>query len=241
MYIVFTDIAVDIQPLAWLVLIVFLVVHWRRKQCGSAIFCNLIFGIYLLYAIQLTFFPMGVAGDFVNAMRQNSTWLSDVNLIPFYIPQGFLENEYLIQFVLVQFASNILLTVPFGFGVNFIVRLRRKDFLWLPFAVGFGIELSQLVINWILGYLYRVVDVTDALLNAAGVLIGYGIFRLFSRVYLAVSSRIHKEPRGYLFNKAGTRVFFCPTKWDQKTLSPNLLRRYLRGLFAYVHEVARRG
>ena len=66
----------------------------------------------------------------------------------------------------------------------------------LPFAVGFGIELSQLFINWILGYSYRVVDVTDALLNAVGVLIGYGFFRLFSRVYIAGSSSIHKEPRG---------------------------------------------
>jgi len=196
MEIVFSDIAVDIQPLVWLILIAFLIAQWRRKQGGSAIFCSLVFGIYLLYAVQVTFFPIRVAGDFVDSMRQNSSWLSDINLIPFYIPQGYLENVDLIQFVWVQFASNILLTMPFGFGVNFVGRFRRKDFLWLPFAVGFGIELSQLFINWILGYPYRVVDVTDALLNAAGVLIGYGIFRLFSRVYIAVSSSIHKEPRG---------------------------------------------
>jgi glycopeptide antibiotics resistance protein len=88
------------------------------------------------------------------------------------------------------------MTVPFGLGVNFVARFRRKDFLWLPFAVGFGIELSQFFINWILGYPYRVVDITDALLNAAGVLIGYGIFRLFSRVYIAVLLSIYKEPRG---------------------------------------------
>ena len=196
MEIVFSDIAVDIQPLVWLILIVFLIAQWRRKQGGSTIFCNLVFGIYLLYAVQVTFFPIRVAGDFADSMRQNSSWLTDINLIPFYLPNGFLENEDLIQFALVQFASNILLTMPFGFGVNFVARFRRNDFLWLPFAVGFGIELSQLFINWILGYPYRVVDITDALLNAVGVLIGYGFFRLFSRVYIAVSSSIHKEPRG---------------------------------------------
>jgi len=196
MEIVFSDIAVDIQPLVWLILIAFLIAQWRRKQGGSAIFCSLVFGIYLLYAVQVTFFPIRVAGDFVDSMRLNSSWLSDINLIPFYIPQGYLENVDLIQFVWVQFASNILLTMPFGFGVNFVGRFRRKDFLWLPFAVGFGIELSQLFINWILGYSYRVVDITDALLNAVGVLIGYGFFRLFSRVYIAGSSSIHKEPRG---------------------------------------------
>ena len=207
MEIVFSDIAVDIQPLVWLILIAFLIAQWRRKQGGSAIFCSLVFGIYLLYAVQVTFFPIRVAGDFADSMRQNSSWLSDINLLPFYLPNGFLENEDLIQFAWVQFASNILLTMPFGFGVNFVGRFRRKDFLWLPFAVGFGIELSQLFINWILGYSYRVVDITDALLNAVGVLIGYGFFRLFSRVYIAVSSSIHK---------------------------------ILRGIFAYVHEVASR-
>ena len=204
----FNDFGVDIRPLAWLGLIVFLFIQWRRKQSSAYIFCLLVFGIYLLYALQVTFFPLQISGSYADSMRQNSSWITDINLIPFYLPNGFLENEDLIQFAWVQFASNILLTMPFGFGVNFVGRFRRKDFLWLPFAVGFGIELSQLFINWILGYSYRVVDITDALLNAVGVLIGYGFFRLFSRVYIAVSSSIHKEPRG---------------------------------LFAYVHEVARRG
>jgi glycopeptide antibiotics resistance protein len=155
-------------------------------------------GFWLISAVRDAgnFFPLQIAGDFVNAMRQKSSWITDINLIPFYLPNGYLENKDLIQFAFVQFASNILLTMPFGFGVNFVARLRRRDFLWVPFAVGFGIELSQLVINWILGYPYRVVDITDALLNAVGVLIGYGFFRLFSTVYIAVSSSIHKEPRG---------------------------------------------
>lgn len=86
--------------------------------------------------------------------------------------------------------------MPFGFGVNFIGRFRRKDFLWLPFAVGFGIELSQLVMNFLLRYPYRVVDITDALLNAAGVLIGYGFFRIFSGLYIAISTSIRVDHKG---------------------------------------------
>jgi len=172
------------------------VIQWRRKHNRAYIFCLLVFGIYLLYALQVTFFPLEVSGGYADAMRQNSSWMTDINLIPFYIPGGYRENTDLFQFALSQFASNILLTMPFGFGVNFIGRFRRNDFLWLPFAVGFGIELTQLAMNFLLRYPYRVVDITDALLNAAGFLIGYGIFRLFSRVYIAVSSSIHKEPKG---------------------------------------------
>ena len=81
MEIVFSDIAVDIQPLVWLILIVFLIAQWRRKQGGSAIFCSLVFGIYLLYAVQVTFFPIQVAGDFADSMRQNSSWHFDESII----------------------------------------------------------------------------------------------------------------------------------------------------------------
>lgn len=189
----FNDFGVDIRPLAWLGLIVFLVIQWRRKHNRAYIFCLLVFGTYLLYALQVTFFPLQISGGYAEAMRQNSSWMTDINLIPFYLPNGYLENKDLFQFAWVQFGSNILLTMPFGFGVNFIGRFRRKDFLWLPFAVGFGIELSQLVMNFLLRYPYRVVDITDALLNAVGVLIGYGFFRLFSGLYNAIASkfRIH--------------------------------------------------
>ena len=196
MDIYFNDIGVDIRLLAWLGLFVFLVIQWRRKHNRAYIFCLLVFGIYLLYALQVTFFPLEISGGYADAMRQNSSWITDINLIPFYIPDGYRENKDLSQFVLIQFGSNILLTMPFGFGVNFIGRFRRRDFLWLPFAVGFGIELSQLVMNFLLRYPYRVVDITDALLNAAGVLIGYGFFRLFSMLYTLISSKIRINQKG---------------------------------------------
>ena len=196
MDIYFDNYGVDIRPLAWLGLIVFLVIQWRRKHNRAYIFCLLVFGIYLLYALQFTFFPLQISGSYADAMRQNSSWMTDINLVPFYIPDGYRENRDLFQFALSQFASNILLTMPFGFGVNFIGRFRRNDFLWLPFAVGFGIELSQLAMNFLLRYPYRVVDITDALLNAAGVLIGYGFFRIFSGLFITITSKVGIKPRG---------------------------------------------
>lgn len=196
MDIYFNHFGVDIRPLVLLGLILFLILQWRWKQSSAYIFCLLIFGIYLLYALQVTFFPLEISGSYADAMRQNSSWMTDLNLIPFYLPDGYLENKDLFQFAWVQFGSNILLTMPFGFGVNFVARFRRKDFLWLPVAVGFGIELSQLVMNFLLRYPYRLVDITDALLNAVGVLIGYGFYRIFSRLYIALSTKVCIKPRG---------------------------------------------
>ncbi len=69
MEIVFTDIAVDIRPLTWLGLIVFLIIQWRRKHYGAYIFCLLVFGIYLLYALKVTYFPLQISGGYVDAVR----------------------------------------------------------------------------------------------------------------------------------------------------------------------------
>jgi glycopeptide antibiotics resistance protein len=99
---------------------------------------------------------------------------------------------------LVDFANNILLTIPFGLGIIFVSRLRPRDFLWLPLAVGFGIETAQLAISIILGYPYRVVDINDALLNAAGVLIGYGLFRIFTWLWFRLTRRFKDKSAGWL-------------------------------------------
>jgi glycopeptide antibiotics resistance protein len=96
-----------------------------------------------------------------------------------------------------MFWENILLTIPFGFGISFVSHLRPKDFLWLPFAIGFGIETAQLLISLLLQYPYRVIDINDALLNAAGVLVGYALFRIFARLFFQISTRLKNIPGGW--------------------------------------------
>lgn len=89
-----------------------------------------------------------------------------------------------------------MLTIPFGFGLPFIVRIRGWHYLWLAFAVGLTIELSQLVMSLIVGFGYRAVDITDVLTNAAGVLIGYVFFCVFSWVYRTAVRLLRIQPRG---------------------------------------------
>ena len=45
-------------------------------------------------------------------------------------------------------------------------------------AVSVAIEGTQLGLSLLMGYWYRVADVDDLILNTAGVLLGYGAFRL---------------------------------------------------------------
>jgi glycopeptide antibiotics resistance protein len=177
----------------WLIgapIVVFiLAVHVHRKQSWPYIFCLSIFCVYLLKALDLTFFPLGINGTYVESMKTVPIQ-SFINLIPFYIGQQHIFD----QRDFVDFVNNVLLTIPFGFGIIFVSQLRPKDFLWLAFAIGFGIETTQLLISLILRYPYRIIDINDALLNTAGVLLGYALFRIFAWIFIMISRYLKNEP-----------------------------------------------
>jgi glycopeptide antibiotics resistance protein len=155
--------------------------------------------MYVMFSLDRTFFPIQINGVYVDVMRQTPL-MSRVNLVPLYFGQYGLTAG-----VLSGIIDNIILTVPFGFGLNFISRVRMRAFFWLSITIGLGIEVSQFVISLILRYPYRVVDINDLLLNAAGVLIGYGFFRLFAWFYLAITQKFGIKHRGlpaYILNVA---------------------------------------
>ena len=176
-------------------LAILLAILWRRKRSPSHLFCFSVFWAYLLLVLRETLFPIPFLGgmDGMRTMQQATFVLSHVNFLPFkYFA---FHNKYV---VFREIALNILLTLPLGFGVSFIARLKSRGFLWLAFAAGLVIEIAQLVISLGIGGVYRTVDITDVILNAAGVLLGYGLFRIFARLYLAVTRRLGIEQHGLL-------------------------------------------
>jgi hypothetical protein len=73
-----------------------------------------------MYGIDKVFFPLEISGSFSDAMRHLQI-LSSVNFVPFYFGQFGLTaggSRFLVY--------NILLTLPFGFGVNFLTRMNVK-------------------------------------------------------------------------------------------------------------------
>ncbi len=81
----------------------------------------------------------------------------------------------------------ILLTVPFGFGICFLTSLRGKRLFTLALLTGLALEGVQLFIGLAAGYYYHSVDINDVLLNALGVLVGSGLFRMANKVIRMVS------------------------------------------------------
>jgi glycopeptide antibiotics resistance protein len=162
------------------ILFVLLPVLWRRKHNPSTLFFFSMFWIYLLAVVQVIFFPFAI-----NASTPGVTFTPSVNLIPFYF--GRCE----ISAICVRGAiDNIALTIPLGFGVNFLLKIRPRNFIWLTAAIGLGFELSQWVISLAFKSGFRAIDINDGILNAAGVLLGYLIFRIFAWAYLALTERL---------------------------------------------------
>ncbi len=151
-----------------------------RKRNIWYTLCYAIFSLYLLFAVDKVFFPIQIDGGYADARRQLPFW-SDLNIIPFYF------GPYGLEDALSTVLLNVLLTIPFGFGISFIVNIRPRVILWIAPCVGLSFEGTQLLISIFLRYMYRIMDINDVIMNALGVLIGYGAFLVFVWVYVSAS------------------------------------------------------
>lgn len=133
-----------------------------------------VFLVYIMYVLRFTLFPIPLSVE--QAFQFNA------NLVPFRLDPHtrLLGREVLL---------NILLSVPLGFGLPFLIRVRLKEALVAGTGFGLVVETSQLLISLGIGYAYRVFDVNDLIFNFTGVMMGYGGFLLFAQAVLQLSGR----------------------------------------------------
>ena len=166
---------------------------WRRGF--SYIFFASIFAIYLLFAIDEVYLPIYFGGGFEGEAVDIS---ANLNLIPFYFGRfGTLQSS------LMTLILNVILTIPFGFGISFIAPIKPKTILWLAPLVGLITEGGQLLIMFFQPYSLRIVDINDVLMNTLGVIVGYILFRVFAYMYLWLTDRFAINHRGitaYVYN-----------------------------------------
>lgn len=90
-----------------------------------------------------------------------------------------------------QLLLNVLLTIPFGFGLPFVFQVRGRDVLVVGVLLSIGIELAQLAADALyLALPAWSIDINDVLLNSLGVLLGYAAFRLASLFYVTTLGRL---------------------------------------------------
>jgi len=175
-----------------------LTIIWKRKRRPAYLICFSLFFCYLVAALGFVFFPIGLPRDWPgNISLQSTLWtLSHVNLFPFNFGYLFSNNA---TTIFEQLAGNILLTMPFGFGLPFLVSISVRRMLWLALFSGVALEATQLVFELIgiLSNYGHSIDINDALLNTAGVMVGYGLFCIFVWLYLGLILHFHISPKGF--------------------------------------------
>ncbi|HEX2697043.1 MAG TPA: VanZ family protein [Anaerolineales bacterium] len=82
---------------------------------------------------------------------------------------------------------NILLLIPFGFGLPFITNFHMKKIVVIGALFSIGIEFMQLITGYIAKITFRITDINDVIFNTVGVAIGCILFIGFIRIYRHIS------------------------------------------------------
>ena len=146
-----------------------------------------VFGLYAAVLIWLLF------GQRLGSPLTEETLggASRLNLEPFAIIRHFLrvaalaDKPWLVRLAVVNLAGNVAVFVPMGVFLPWLWPPMRKLWLFLPVVLALIVLIETVQYSTYLG----VCDVDDLILNAAGCLIGWGIFTLARHIRRKKSER----------------------------------------------------
>ncbi|MEA2622126.1 MAG: hypothetical protein QOH61_1036 [Chloroflexota bacterium] len=163
-----------------------LVLVWlgaSRKLAVGHFVAVAIFAVYLVGVANYVILPLRydpVLADAVGPIDVTRL----IGLKPFFLPGGDTMSSD-------QLVYNVLLTVPFGFGLPFVIRMRFRSVIAVGVAFSLGIELTQLLADaTYLALPTWSVDANDVILNSSGVVIGAVGFLTASFLYRASVGRL---------------------------------------------------
>lgn len=164
--------------LIWIGIVMFL----RLKKSLAYLIFFTIFYIYIVKVLDYTLFQfqsLVLLKHFMPDLILNGQPAEKaMNLIPLITltPQD-LKTSLL----------NILLLIPFGFGLPFITHYRMKKIVVIGALFSIGIEFMQLITGFVAKITFRIADINDVMFNTVGVAIGYLLFVGFMRIYRHLS------------------------------------------------------
>ena len=172
--------AVLLFALIWICIVTFLWLK-KKKSLVYLIFFT-IFYVYIVKVLDYTLFQFQsliLLKHFMPDLILNGQAAGqDMNLIPLITltPQD-LKTSLL----------NILLLIPFGFGLPFIMDFRMKKIVVIGALFSIVIEFLQLITGRVAKITFRIADINDVIFNTVGVAIGYILFVGFVRIYRHIS------------------------------------------------------
>lgn len=164
--------------LLWIGIVTFL----RSKKSLAYLIFFTIFYVYIFKVLDYTLFQFQsliVLKLFMPDLILNGqTAEKAMNLIPLMtLTSQDLETSLL----------NILLLIPFGFGLPFISNYHMQKIVIIGALFSIVIEVMQLITGFLAKITFRVADINDVIFNTIGVAIGYLLFVGFVRIYRQIS------------------------------------------------------
>jgi glycopeptide antibiotics resistance protein len=157
-------------------LLVALVLFRRAGHSWLHVFIFTVFWLYGMLMVSAALFPIPlVEMDTASAQREMGEVLARINWVPFHYGYHTLGRA-----VFYEVLFNFLLTVPAGLILPYLFKLRKRGFVIALLVNSLGFEVLQLSISLVVKVAYRVVDLSDVILNSSGFLFGYGLFWLCS-------------------------------------------------------------
>jgi glycopeptide antibiotics resistance protein len=196
------DILVDIWSLSPLVAVgAALIVAFGRRRWRhplDRLLADLAFYVYIVGVVAVTLLPLNFERGFIDAMRQGAPLTSGINLVPFSGLSPAAEGGR-------QLLANVILGIPFGVGLRFLLMAPGRRALIAGLGFSLGIEGLQLAEDLVYGFPYRTVDVTDAILNFTGVVVGLAMFHI-ARVFYRWLGVDEAEVGAYIHSVFAARV-----------------------------------
>ena len=146
---------------------------WSKREAVLAIFVLFMAGLLVLTVGPPYRQIYGGPGGTVSRIRRGE----GINLVPFRSINGYFEH-YIRGYFEVNFVGNILMFMPWGFGLVLLWKRQQRFFSIILCALGLTIfiETVQLFIG-------RSVDVDDIILNFLGSCLGAAFYFLLRKLF----------------------------------------------------------
>jgi glycopeptide antibiotics resistance protein len=133
--------------------------------------------------LAVTVFPVTV-GQPAFSMAADPNWRDSMNIVPFRTIELYARSS-LVGIARVNLLGNLALLAPMGFLAPMLWRRLDTWFRMIGLAVAgaVSIELLQFARRYVFGMVGRSVDIDDVILNTAGALAVYAVYRALAAIW----------------------------------------------------------
>jgi len=202
----------------------------KKKKGKIYLFFLSIFLFYLSFVIKYTLFPIPVNKRYLAYINQHMPFHEmlkyRINFFPLWIRPDF-------TFLTKEQILNIILCIPFGFLINFIIKTNISKIFFYSFLIGFSIESLQMLLSVSIRHVYRTIDINDIIFNFTGGIIGFLFYLIIARIYVFICDYFniqHNEFTYYIYIHSITKRKDGDSGISKDVRKYHLLKKHIKKL-----------